>query len=442
MIKKCVVLIMIFSLTFASAAVCYEVEGEKVLMGPEEAGAEAPVEAEAAAPVAAEATVPEATEAVPADIDKEPVSPIADIDLTDDGDSEHGDSQEAAPVPLMNAGVSQAEGADLSPQEVTYTSAPPPVASEAAAVEDAGAVEAPQPEQKEVPPPEEPKPAVDTVKKDEPVSEPTTENASAGVDDKEAKVEEGEKDKKEDKKKKGKKSALKGEIRVIYAKDIVDTGWTIETYRVSSGDILEISVWQVEELHKEVVVRPDGRISFPLIGDVEVEGYTLDQIRSEIANKLTTYIKSPQVTVMVRDFGGKKVVILGEIGTPGVLRFTQPIRIMEAMALAGSWADSAGLKNVLVIRGDYENYTEIIVVNVIDILKGKFKENIYLRKDDIVYFPRSFLGNVAYLIQQIAPLLGAAATYYEVKTTYYNIKAKAYRTASMGTSVNVQTTIE
>ncbi|MFC1807688.1 polysaccharide biosynthesis/export family protein [Candidatus Omnitrophota bacterium] len=219
----------------------------------------------------------------------------------------------------------------------------------------------------------------------------------------------------------------KGDIKIVRAGEIVQKEWTIDDYLVDRGDALEVSVWQIDELHNIVIVRPDGRISFPLIGDVFVAGRTLYEIAEDIKEKLKTYIKEPQVSVIVKSFGGKKVVILGEVGNPGIIRFTEPIRMMEALALSGGYDESAGLKNVLIIRGDIDKSTNVIVVNVMAILKGDLRENIYLEKDDIIFLPRSFIGNVAYYVRQIAPLLGAAQQHYDIKNLYYQHRKKNYR---------------
>ncbi|MFH1867944.1 MAG: polysaccharide biosynthesis/export family protein [Candidatus Omnitrophota bacterium] len=221
-----------------------------------------------------------------------------------------------------------------------------------------------------------------------------------------------------------------GEVRIIRAADIEVKEWSLENYRIETGDVLEISVWQVEDLQKEVVVRPDGKVSFPLVGDVEAAGYTIDEMAKDITDKLKTYIKSPQVSIIVNSFGGKKLIVLGEVGSTGIIRFTEPIRIMEALALSGGYLESAGLQNVLIIRGDLKGKTDVIVVNVKDILKGNLRENIYVEKDDIIFLPRSFIGNVAYFVRQISPLLGAATTYYNIKETQYNFKNKDYRTTT------------
>ena len=221
-----------------------------------------------------------------------------------------------------------------------------------------------------------------------------------------------------------------GEIRVIRASDLGQKEWTFEDYRIDTGDVLDISVWQVEELHKSVVVRPDGKISFPLIGDVAAAGHTIDEVVKNITDKLKKYIKTPQVSIIVSSFGGKKIIVLGEVGSDGIIRFTEPVKILEVLALAGGYLESACIKNILIIRGDLKNSADIIVVNVADILKGNLSENIYIEKNDIIFVPRSFIGNVAYFIRQVAPLLGAAATYYNIKSQYFQFKNKTYRGGS------------
>ena len=98
-------------------------------------------------------------------------------------------------------------------------------------------------------------------------------------------------------------------------------------YYLDIGDVLDISVWQIPDLSRsEVIVRPDGKISFPLIGDVKTVGLTLTQLDNIVTEKLKTYVKSPEVSVMITRFGeqANKVVILGEIMSPGVYKFGSP----------------------------------------------------------------------------------------------------------------------
>ncbi|HQP92110.1 MAG TPA: polysaccharide biosynthesis/export family protein, partial [Candidatus Omnitrophota bacterium] len=204
-----------------------------------------------------------------------------------------------------------------------------------------------------------------------------------------------------------------------------------EEYLISSGDVLDISVWKVADLSRDVIVRPDGMISFPLIGNVETAGRTLTQLDDELTEKLKAYVKDPQVSVMIREFGsktevledvflnerpevsvvikkigGKKIIVMGDVKTPGVLKFTAPITIAEAISLAGDFTRYAVRNNVVVIRGDIRNKPEIIFADLIKLYKeGDLSQNIILQPQDIIFVPRTFVGNVSDFIYLIAPIL-------------------------------------
>jgi polysaccharide export outer membrane protein len=178
-------------------------------------------------------------------------------------------------------------------------------------------------------------------------------------------------------------------------------------YYLDVGDVLDISVWQIPDLSKpEVIVRPDGKISFPLIGDIKAEGLTLTQLDNIITEKLKLYVKTPEVSIMIRRFGeqANKVVILGEIPVPGVYKFSGPPSITELIASAGGYSKYAVLNSIMVIRGDVKTKPEVIRVNFAQIIKsGRLTENIFLKPNDIVYVPRSFIGNVNTFLEIFQP---------------------------------------
>ncbi len=156
----------------------------------------------------------------------------------------------------------------------------------------------------------------------------------------------------------------------------------------------------------EVIVRPDGKISFPLAGDIKAEGLTFTQLDNIITEKLKTYVKLPKVSIMIRSFGeqANKVVILGEILGPGVYKFGAPPSITEVIASAGGYTKYAVLNSIMVIRGDLETNPKMLRVNFAKILKsGKLSENIFLRPNDIVYVPRSFIGNMNTFMEILQP---------------------------------------
>ncbi|MDP2044232.1 MAG: polysaccharide biosynthesis/export family protein, partial [Candidatus Omnitrophota bacterium] len=181
-------------------------------------------------------------------------------------------------------------------------------------------------------------------------------------------------------------------------------------YYIDVGDILDISLWQIPDLSKpEVIVRPDGKISFPLIGDIRAEGITLTQLDNDITEKLKTYVKAPEVSIMIRRFGEQtnRVSILGEITSPGVYRFSSPPSVAEVVASAGGYTKYSVINSIMVIRGaGGGKKPEAIRINLAHILKGnKYANNIWLKPNDIIYVPRSFIGNVNTFMELIQPAI-------------------------------------
>lgn len=214
------------------------------------------------------------------------------------------------------------------------------------------------------------------------------------------------------------KAADKAATRLV-AKD-VPQGGNVE-YLIDIADVLDISVWKVPDLSRpEVIVRPDGKISLPLIGDIEAFGISLTRLDEVITQKYTLYVREPEVSVMVKRFGGSKVVVLGDVKTPGVYSFSGNIRLMEALALAGDCTKYAVRNNILVIRGDIHNNPALISCNVVSFLKyAKLSENVMIQPQDVVFVPRSAIGNLNSFFETIAPIIDGV---YKTSTTDIYIK--------------------
>ena len=178
-------------------------------------------------------------------------------------------------------------------------------------------------------------------------------------------------------------------------------------YVINLDDALEISVWQNEEFTREVTVRPDGRISYPLAGDIPAQGLTLTELNVIITGRLKEYLRNPQVSIIVKKFGGNKVIVLGEVKSPGVYRFTGEMRLLEVVGLAGGFSEDAKLKNILLIRGDIiNNKAKASSINVAKVWKeAKMDNNVQIEPMDIIYVPRSTIGNLNLFIRQITPSL-------------------------------------
>ena len=204
-------------------------------------------------------------------------------------------------------------------------------------------------------------------------------------------------------------------IRFIQASDIKSSTLEMEDYTLEIDDLLEVSVWQIPELQMDnIVVRPDGKISFPLIGDVQTQGKTIEGLKKEITQKLKLYIKAPQVAVMIREFGGKNAVVLREGGGGGLIRFSRPITVMEALSLGGGISTESNTDRIFVIRDSYTTAPTVIIVNATSIYKqANITENIIIKSGDIIYVPRSFIHDVIYLMDTFFnPIMDYVGTYY------------------------------
>ena len=158
-------------------------------------------------------------------------------------------------------------------------------------------------------------------------------------------------------------------------------------YRVGSGDTLDISVWKEPEVSSTVVIRPDGKISLPLISELVVTGKTPLEIQAVVAEKLSPYINSPNVTVTVREVNSKKVYVLGEVGQTGSHQITQPTTVLQILTESGGLRPFAKQKSIYVLRTT-NGKQEKIPFNYKDVVQGsKMEQNIFLQPGDIVVVP-------------------------------------------------------
>jgi protein involved in polysaccharide export with SLBB domain len=112
----------------------------------------------------------------------------------------------------------------------------------------------------------------------------------------------------------------------------------VSEYAIGEDDVLKISVWQNPDLDQEAIVRPDGMISFPLIGDVAAKGLSITGLTKEITARLSEFVKLPQVSISLKKMGGSKIIVLGEVMRPGVVSVTGAKTILEAVGQAGGFS--------------------------------------------------------------------------------------------------------
>jgi len=161
-----------------------------------------------------------------------------------------------------------------------------------------------------------------------------------------------------------------------------------ETYIIGDDDVLSINVWKELELTRVVPVRSDGRISLPLVGEMQAAGRTPAQLEQDLAAALRGYISDPQVTVIVQEIKSRKFNILGQVAKPGSYSLTADTTVVDAIALAGGLKDFAKKKGIYVIRQDTNGREIRLRFNYESFIKGKnTAQNILLKPHDTVVVP-------------------------------------------------------
>lgn len=157
-------------------------------------------------------------------------------------------------------------------------------------------------------------------------------------------------------------------------------------YHIVAGDALEITVWKEESLSSKLVVRPDGGISLPLIGNIRAEGLTADQLKKEIAKQLSEYLSEPQVNVSVMNTN-QKAYVVGKVNKPGEIHLTNPTTVMQALSLAGGLSPFADEDDIVIIRRS-ETDTISLPFDYDSVSKGNdLQQNILLQNGDVIVVP-------------------------------------------------------
>jgi polysaccharide export outer membrane protein len=160
------------------------------------------------------------------------------------------------------------------------------------------------------------------------------------------------------------------------------------SYVIGANDALAIDVWKEPNVSRSVSVRSDGKISLPLVGELQASGQTPQQLEQEITKRLQSYISEPEVTVIVSESKSQKVNILGMVAHPGAFLLTSSTTVLDAVAMAGGFKDVAKQKSVYVLRQAPDGTQQKIPFNYKDVIKGKNPEqNIRLQSGDTVVVP-------------------------------------------------------
>ena len=183
-----------------------------------------------------------------------------------------------------------------------------------------------------------------------------------------------------------------GLCQAAYSQNQPVQTWSAKTqateYRIGAGDVLNISTWKEPELTRpEVLVRIDGRISFPLIGDISAAGMTPAKLTETIQKGLTNYVTAPVVTVTVINPASQRIYVLGEVVRTGEYPLTKELTVLQAFALAGGFTQWAAKDAIILMRKE-GGKEKIYRINYKDIVRGKDVENnLALQADDTIVVP-------------------------------------------------------
>lgn len=188
----------------------------------------------------------------------------------------------------------------------------------------------------------------------------------------------------------------------------------IENVRISQfilglGDEVEIEVWRHGDFGKTVRVTSSGTISYPPLGEIQVSGMSLAQLRDELRQGLLKYLVNPKISITVTSVRSQKIFVLGEVASPGILQMDVPMTALEAVLNAGGFTMNAEQRSVLLIRGELKKPI-LQSLNLKRVYtKGDLTKNILLEKGDILYVPRTYIASVerffGHLFSIISPIV-------------------------------------
>jgi polysaccharide export outer membrane protein len=162
----------------------------------------------------------------------------------------------------------------------------------------------------------------------------------------------------------------------------------LDDYIIGSDDVLAINVWKEPEISRTVPVRPDGKITLPLIGDIQAGGLTPRKLQDNLAQGLRAYVSSPEVTVIVQEVKSLKFNIVGEITRPGSYALSEPTTVLDAIAIGGGLRDFAKRGHIYVLRTNADGSHSKLSFDYKEVIKGKnLAQNVELRPGDTIVIP-------------------------------------------------------
>jgi len=174
-----------------------------------------------------------------------------------------------------------------------------------------------------------------------------------------------------------------------------------EGYMLQPGDLLSVKFYYNPELNEDLVIRPDGKISLQLIGDVVAAGQSPAGMATELTKRYASELATPSVTVIVRQFGDERVYVSGEVAKSGIVPLTDGMTLYQAIQAAGGFLDTAHKKQVILVRRSADGTAVGVAIDIRDIESGNDPDkDVPLRPLDMVFVPKSKIADVNMFVDQ------------------------------------------
>lgn len=159
------------------------------------------------------------------------------------------------------------------------------------------------------------------------------------------------------------------------------------SYKVLPGDVLQVSVWKEPDLQLELLVRPDGAISFPLAGEISTRNKSVADLQIELSTRLARYITDPVVTVSVIEVLGNKIYVIGQVNNPGEFVVNPQVDVLQALSMAGGTTPFADLDNIRILRRT-NSIQSALSFSYKEVIRGRnLAQNVMLKSGDVVVVP-------------------------------------------------------
>jgi polysaccharide biosynthesis/export protein len=176
-------------------------------------------------------------------------------------------------------------------------------------------------------------------------------------------------------------------LGVLLAVPVPGYSQNLPNYLLNPGDQLEIDVWREEDLQRTVLVRPDGKFTFPLAGEVVAANRSPAEVQAEVTQKLRNYIPEAVVTVTVTGIGGNQIYVIGQVADPGMFIMNPRLNVLQALSLAGGMTAFASQNNIIILRSR-GGQQETLPFRYDDIARGRnLDQNILLEAGDVIIVP-------------------------------------------------------